>query len=68
MVGIGGGLIIPCTLGCGAGAVDIGIGSCTLSSGGTGDVVSIAVGGREMGAGLGAGWVIAWRIICTICV
>ena len=45
------------------------VGACTLCSGaGTFDDVSVLVGGRCMGASMGAGRFVAWLRTCAICI
>ena len=60
---IGGGLIVVCSLGYVAGAVDMLVGDFTLGYGmGSGYGVGLAVGGREGGSGLGTERSVAPRI------
>ena len=67
-MGTGGELIVAWTLGSGTGVVGMQVGACTLCSvTGTGYGVSVAVGGRGVGAGMDTVGVVAWRIICVIC-
>ena len=57
-------MIVDCTLCCGAWTVGMRVGACTLSYGvGTGDGVSVEIGGRGMGDGMGAGRVVSQYII-----
>ena len=61
-MGIGGGIIGSCILGCGAGEFVMQVGACNLNSGACTDSdADSVVGGSGMGDGLGAWRAVAWR-------
>ena len=66
-MGIWGGIIGSCILGCGSGEVGMRVGACTLSSGaGTDSDAGEVVGRSGMGGGLGAWRAVAWRNFFSI--
>ena len=65
-MGIVSGLIFPCALGCGTGAVGKWVCACVLGSvAGKGDGVIVAVSGRGVGDGMGAGRDVARHRFCA---